>query len=100
MASRSKDFNFYHKVSTRIKLIGLDIKFLKTCKQNSIFPDFIKVKINNNCKFSENISLFTKQKWLNSEINYMYYKRSKLEIQAYRLWKSLVLGLTNLEYLN
>ncbi|KAI4465998.1 dna-directed rna polymerases i ii and iii subunit rpabc2 [Holotrichia oblita] len=98
MATRSKDQNLYHKVSAKIRFISEDIGFLKTCKRFSVFPNFINVTVSNNCKSSDKVIRYAKEKWLRSEIEYLFAKRSKLEIQAYQLWKFLTLDLNDVEY--
>lgn len=98
MASRSTELNRYHKVSASIKFISADIKFLKTCKFNRIFPNFISVKVSNNCQFLDKVTQIAKLKWLELEIKRLYSKRSLLELEGYSLYKKLTFNLNSLEF--
>ena len=97
MASRSTELNLYRKFSTKIRLLGADIWFLKSCKANSVYPSFIKVDIPKS-NVSDKVEKIAKQKWLDLEIKFLYSKRSMLEIEAYGLYKKLTYKLTNVEY--
>ena len=98
MASRSTELNLYSKVSTKIRLIGADIWFLKACKRKGVFPNFVKVNVPNSSNISNKVELFAKQKWLDLEIKYLYSKRSTLEIQGYNIFKQLTHKLDNIEF--
>ena len=100
MTSRSTELNNYFKLKTKNKLISADIMFLKDCKIHSVFEKFMKVKTSTNCKISESIIKFAKNKWLKSEIKNFYANRNKLEIKAYNLHLKLTKNLNNFEFID
>lgn len=86
MASRSIEQNLFSKLSLKVSLLRVDIRFLKKCQQFKVFPNFmngIRIKLDNSR--TKRVVEFAKQKWLKLEIRYLYSKLSRLELELYTL---------------
>lgn len=100
MTTRSTEQNSYTKYTTKIKLLSADIWFLKQCKKQEVYPNFIRVKVSKSSAISNKIEKYAKKKWLDSEIKYLYTKRSLLELDSYALFKKLTYKLDETGYQN
>lgn len=83
-----KTKNRYLKLRTKIKYLQADIFFLRRCKKQNVFPNFIQLWGPTNC---ENKGIIEKaicagqKMWLNLEIKSKYSKLSVIEREAYSL---------------
>lgn len=82
MSLKTSDLNLLHKFKQKVSLLNLDIQFLKRCKRNKIFPNFIKVTTSVNNPTTIRVIYNAKVNWLNLEIKNLYSKQASLELQA------------------
>lgn len=99
MTLRSYELNKLHQLKQKVRLISADISFLKKCKKNKVFPNFIKINIPIKNKVTEQVTFNAKINWLNLEIKHLYSKRSTLELQAYELHLKITQNLNYFQYL-
>lgn len=85
MTITSTELNKLHQLKQKVRLISADIKFLKQCKKNKIFPNFIKIKIPVKNQVTDKVLHNAKINWLNLEIKHLYAKQANFELQAYEL---------------
>lgn len=99
MASRLKQLlNKFFKTTRKIALITSDIKFLKNCKHNLVFPKFINIKSSCHSLNALKAIETAKKKWLQLEINTKYSERSRLEIEKYDIHLEITKTLDNIEH--
>lgn len=82
MALKPTELNKLHKLKQKVRLLDLDIRFLKKCKSHKVFPKFIKINIPIKNKTTERVLYNAKIDWLRLEIKNMYSKQQNLELQA------------------
>ena len=81
--------NKFHQIKTKTNLLGLDIKFLTTCKKQHLIPNFIQIKANSRNHTALKAIQLAERSWLSAEIRRLHAKRSNLELEAYKLYKDL-----------
>lgn len=84
MASRP-DLNKFTRLKTRCAELKADIAFLKNCRRNNVFPNFMKIKCCVSNKVSELVIKSAKKVWLKQELKSKYSLLSKLELELYNL---------------
>jgi hypothetical protein len=95
---KSSQLNKLHQLKQKVRLISDDIKFLKLCKENKVFPNFIKINISIKSNITKQVLHNAKVNWLNLEIKSMYAKQSNFEIQAMELHLMITKNLNPLEF--
>jgi hypothetical protein len=98
MIAESSELNRFRKLKTKAKLVVLQKKILKKCKQLGVFPKFMEVRTSViNCR-STRAELWAKQKWLESEVSYHYSKLEAWNQQLYNLHLKITKGLDGVTY--
>ncbi|CAG7726619.1 unnamed protein product [Allacma fusca] len=91
-------FNRYQSLKTKVKLIPLDISFLKQCRVHNVFPKCVvfnsKVKTPSTKRALEKAKTY----WLSSELHSLYAKRSSIEVELYALHKKLSQTIPKLQW--
>lgn len=94
------NMNKFSRLKLKIEGIRADILFLKKCKNNNVYPKFIKIK----CAIQNSRTKRTIDKcklyWLSCEIRYLYSKLSQLELELYSLHLKITKDLFGFEYEN
>jgi hypothetical protein len=79
---KSSQLNKLHQLKQKVRLILDDICFLKRCKKNKVFPNFIKIYTPIKNTVTEKVIHNAKVNWLNLEIKSLYAKIANFELQA------------------
>lgn len=95
---KSSQLNKLHQLKQKVRLIQDDIRFLKSCKKNKLFPSFIKINTSVKNHITDKVIHNAKVNWLNLEIKYLYAKQSNFELQALELHLSITKTLSTIEY--
>lgn len=88
------------QLKTKLMFIKADIMFLKNCKRQKLFPNFIQLKsanLNNNDRANRAV-IKGKRMWLQYELQYLYRKMSCIEKEVYALHLKLIKNLSDYEY--
>lgn len=88
-ASLGRQIRFYKRYMLAKKSTSLSIWFLKSCKQQSVFPKWINIKSRSNSFLVQKSVYLCKLRILNGEINAAYTKRNTLNSKIYFLYQSI-----------
>lgn len=75
--------NKYAKLKEKVRFALVDIVFLKECRKNKVYPNFIKIKCTTYNKRTERVLVEAKNKWLKSELQYHYGRLAAIELELY-----------------
>ena len=95
MATKPK--NRFSRLKQKVKLLPLDISFLRTCKKEKLVPSFIQVKTSVLNARSEKVIKFAQSKWLDLEIKHKYKLLSDSELELMNIHLSLTKDLNSFE---
>lgn len=93
-----QDLNKYLQLKKKRHCIKADLFFLKKCKINHIYPNFIKIQCAISNSRTEQVIRIAKQKWLHKERSYLYSKLNDIEFELYYLHKKLSNCLCSIDY--
>jgi len=96
---KSYKLNRLQKLKQKVRLISVDISFLKRCKKHKLFPNFIKVKTSVFNNVTKKVIHNAKINWLNLEIKSLYAKQTDLELQAYEMHLEITKSLNNYDFM-
>lgn len=85
MATKSSEQNQFFNIKTKIKMLKLDIGFLKDCKQNNIIPKFVQLYTTIKNDRTEKVLTYAKKYWIKLELEHHYANLQELELKAYYL---------------
>lgn len=89
MATVSTEHNKYIRLKTKIEFHKLDIYFLKQCKRQRVFPNFVKLNCKlNNWRVCKAVSQ-AKMSWLNFEISHHHSRLNDLNLELYVQYQKL-----------
>lgn len=71
------------RLKTRLHCLKADIYFLRQCKINGVFPNFVKVKCAVRNSRTDRVVHKSKLEWLRRETKHLYGKLSCVELEAY-----------------
>lgn len=80
-----RKMNRLHKLKCKVFLISGDIRFLKSCLKEKVYPSFMKLKVSLSNNITDKVIINAKNNWIKLEINKHYAKKNRLELEAYQL---------------
>lgn len=90
--------NKFKQLKLKLHSIKADLFFLKKCKENSVFPNFIKINCaTTNSRTSEVVNK-GKYTWLSLERKYLHSKLSNIELEMYSINKQIIGNMNIYEY--
>lgn len=98
MASKQNMEKHFLQLKLKLHYLKADIFFLKQCRQQKVFPNFIKVKCAIENSRTQEVVNFSKFKWLHLERKYLYSKLSTVELELYSLHLKVIKDLNGTEY--
>lgn len=87
----------YTKLKAKIRCLKMDIFFLKQCKKEQVFPNFIKTKCSVTNSRTDTVIKSSMKLWLKLELKYLYGKLSRIEEDAFKTHWHLVKVLNEYE---
>lgn len=87
----------YTKLKAKIRYLKMDIFFLKQCKKEQVFPNFIKTKCSVTNSRTDTVVKSAMLLWLKLELKYLYGKLNRVEEEAYKTYGDLVKVLNDYE---
>ena len=90
--------NKFKQLKIQLHCIKADLFFLKKCKLNNVFPNFIKINCAVNNSRSDIVINKGKYIWLNMERKYLHTKLSNIELNLYYLHKQITCELNYCEF--
>lgn len=81
----TKHVRDYSNLKTKMRYLKMDIFFLKQCKNEKVFPNFIKIKCSVKNSRTDIVVTSAMKLWLNLELKFLYSKLSQIEEKVYRL---------------
>ena len=85
----------YRKLKFQITKIYEDLLFLKKCRSENVFPNFIKIYSSIQNSRSENVIHKAKRSWLYNEINFKYSQIQRINFDLYTLYGKITYDLEN-----
>ncbi|CAF1441093.1 unnamed protein product [Rotaria magnacalcarata] len=81
-------YRSFRKLSLRLESICLDIRFLKTCRANSVIPKFLWFNMSSPHLTWSRVYQDCQRRFLNVEIDwkYQYFYRTKIEYESWLNW--------------
>lgn len=98
--NEQKTVCMFTRLRSKIRMLKLDIFFLKQCKRERVFPNFIKTKCAVVNSRTEIVTSSSQKLWLKLELKHLYGKLSRIEIEAYELHLSLTKQMHSIDFDN
>jgi hypothetical protein len=96
--TKSKELNRFRKLKTKLKFLEADIKFLKYCRSQRIFPDFIKIHTSVENSRTRQATLTFKKTWPDLEIRHHYARNGSINKGLYSLNLKILNNLSNIQF--
>lgn len=81
----SYELNKYCKLKQQLKFVFADIRFLKMCLENSVYPKFINIRFPIKNHITQRLMQRVKTQWLKSEIDNKYGAVNNINFDCYLL---------------
>lgn len=84
------EMNKFKKLKHKLKMVTLDIEFLKKCKKQSIFPKFTEIKCSIKKQSTQKILNKAKKALLNTEIKHHHASINNISLELYNMHMKII----------